>query len=129
MCFEVTEDGFPDGLAKPDGNGVANHFSGLGERYGLLLGTELVIGGECLEEGSLAEADGAVLLRMPETAIAIAEELGGDGGSGSLPFHPSVNTGVILSHVRPVALGNEVFRPVPPASARLGGLDPLFVQI
>ena len=127
MCFEVIEDGFPDGLAKPDGNGVANHFSSLGERYGLLLGTELVIGGKRLEEGSLAETDGAVLLRMPETAVAIAEELGGDGGSWSLPFHPAVNAGVILSHVRAVALGDEFFRPVPPASARFGRLDPSLV--
>ena len=109
-------DGLSDYFAQPHRNGVSDHTPD-GLKAAFLTGLHKgVILREGLEDGSFAQRDGAVLLRVTKASVAEAVKLGGHGGSRLVPRHAFIDSGIRLPGFLIVALSDEFLRPVAPCS-------------
>ena len=107
----------PHDLTQPNRHGIPNHPANRLEATARSRFHELISLREGLENRSLAEGDGAVLLGVAEASIAEAEELRGDGGRRFVRLHAAIDAGVGLAGFLFVTLRDEAGWPVAPSAA------------
>ena len=90
--------------------------------------TNLYFLGKLLEDRSFTERYSAILFRVTETTAPKAEELRGHRRGRLIPLHPSVDGSIALSAALRVTIGEELARPIPPCSTRLGGAYALKIE-
>jgi hypothetical protein len=103
----VSEEGFADGFCNEWTNRVAD-LAGLG----FVTACKPVFSGKCLQARGFADADCAVLIRMSEPSVRIADATGRKTGRGPIPGQPAVDVGVAVK----LLVAIEPKRPGPPVS-------------
>ena len=111
------------------GHSVSNHTPNDRDADWLARLREGVLAGESLEQRSLPQGQGAILLRMAEASIAETVELRRDGRGGLVPGHASIDREVLTPRSLPVASGYEFGLPVAPSASGPRSLDPLQIEV
>ena len=104
----------PTAFGQPHRHGVADL-----PGHGTETAGELEVHRERLKAGRLTDADGAILLGVPEAAVRIADAPGREPGSGPVPGHAAVDIAVSCGVF--VAFQPEFVRPVPVPAALSSG--------
>jgi hypothetical protein len=84
-------------LAKANGHSIPYQSPQMMERNRIVGSCEPVLSGECLQQGSLAQGYGAILLWVAEPSVPKAMALRRHGRCGVVPRHPSVDAWVRLA--------------------------------
>src|SRR5690606_18067073 len=122
---QMGSDAPADHLAQSDRNGVSNHSTQGLEMNGSSVGYEGIGLGEALKNCAFSQRDGSVLLGVSEPTVPETVELGGQGRSGFIPYHPAIDARIGTPRLTPMAVGNEMFWPVSPCSTRSRGANSL----
>jgi len=84
---------------------------------------EFVVNWKRLQKCCLSQGNRPVLLRVTKSTIAISVTLGCDRWCRAILAHSSVDTTISSPFLASMTLGNEIIRPVVPATARCRLLD------
>ncbi|ASJ23185.1 hypothetical protein LHGZ1_0354 [Laribacter hongkongensis] len=115
--LKMPRDALRDGAAEFDGDGVADQSPEGGKADFAFPGNELIGARKALEDGSLPQRNGTVLFRMPESAISEPIALRCHRGRRFIPFHAPIHPRIGSAGICLVAIGDQVFGPVPPCSS------------
>src|SRR5690606_40779215 len=88
---QMGSDAPADHLAQSDRNGVSNHPTQGLEMNGGPVGYEGIGLGKPLKNCAFSQRDGSVLFGVSKSTVPEAEELGSQGRSGLIPYHPAID--------------------------------------
>ena len=78
---------------------------------------------ETLDDSTLTQRNGAILIGMSESAIAETEKLRGHRGRRFIPTHAAIDARIGFATFFAMAFGDEFGIPVPPSTSRSRGAD------